>query len=51
MSNAIVALADILDKVTYTYNTNERWVIKKMRVYYVNGITTILPIIYKKYKV
>jgi hypothetical protein len=31
MFDVKVALADIVDKVPNTYNTNERWVIKKMR--------------------
>ncbi len=51
MSNAKVALVDIVDKVPNAYNTNERWDVKKMKAKYVNRITTILPIIYYKYKV
>ncbi len=31
MSNARVALAYIANRVLDTYNTNERWVVKKMR--------------------
>ncbi len=31
MSNAKVALTHIVDKVPDTYNTNEAWVVKKMR--------------------
>jgi hypothetical protein len=46
MLDAKVALADIVDRVPNTYNTNEGWVVKKMRLEYVNRITTILPIIY-----
>jgi hypothetical protein len=44
-----VALANITDKIPD--NTNERWVMKKMRSKYVNRIATILPIIYQKEKV
>jgi hypothetical protein len=51
MSNAKVALVDIIDKVPNTYNTNEGWVVKKMRLEYVNRIVAILPIIYQKDKV
>jgi hypothetical protein len=51
MLDARVALADITDKVPNTYNTNERWVVKKMKLKYVNRIPTILPIIYQKDKV
>ncbi len=46
MSNARVALVDIIDKVPNVYNTNERWVVKKMKPKYVNRINTIMPIIY-----
>jgi hypothetical protein len=46
MSNARVALVDIVDKVPNAYNTNERWAIKKMKPEYVNRIVTIVPIIY-----
>jgi hypothetical protein len=49
MSNAKVALIDIVNKVPY--NTNEGWVVKKMRSKYANRIATILPIIYLKDKV
>jgi hypothetical protein len=51
MSNAKVTLVDIADKVPNTYNTNEGWVVKKMRLEYVNRIVAILPIIYQKDKV
>ncbi len=51
ISDAIVALADIVDKVPYTYNTNEGWVVKMMRLEYANRIATIFPIIYQKDKV
>ncbi len=51
MLDARVALANIVDKVPNTYNTNEGWVVKKMKLEYVNRITAILPIIYQKYKV
>jgi hypothetical protein len=51
MSDAKVALANISNRVPNTYNTNERWVVKKMRSEYANIIATILPIIYQKDKV
>jgi hypothetical protein len=51
MSNARVPLVDIVDKVLNTYNANERWVVKKMKLEYVNRIVVILPIIYQKDKV
>jgi hypothetical protein len=51
MLNAKVALIDIVDRVLDTYNTNERWVVKKMKSKYVNRIAAILSIIYKKDKV
>jgi hypothetical protein len=46
MSDAKVALANIVDRVPNTYNTNERWVVKKMKLEYANIIVIILPIIY-----
>jgi hypothetical protein len=51
MSNAIIALAEIADNVHNTYNTNEGWVMKKMRSEYANRIVAILQIIYHKDKV
>jgi hypothetical protein len=51
MFNAKVTLVDITDRVPNTYNTNERWVVKKMKLEYANRIATILPIIYQKDKV
>ncbi len=51
MFNAKVALVDIIDRVLYIYNINERWVVKKMRSEYANRIATILPIIHQKDKV
>jgi hypothetical protein len=51
MSNAKVTLVNIVDRVPNTYNTNERWVVKKMRSEDANIIATILPIIYQKDKV
>jgi hypothetical protein len=36
MSNAEVTLANIADRVLNTYNTNEGWVVRKMRLKYVN---------------
>ncbi len=46
MSDAIVTLVIIADRVLNTYNTNERWVVKKMILEYVNRIIAILPTIY-----
>jgi hypothetical protein len=51
MTNARITLANIVDRVHDTYNTNERWVVKKMRSKYANRIATILPIIYQRGKV
>jgi hypothetical protein len=51
MFNARIALAKIAIKVLDTYNTNEGWVVKKMRSEYANIIIAILPIIYQKDKV
>ncbi len=51
MSDAKVTLANIADRVPNTYNTNERWVVKKMKLEYANIIVIILPIIYQKDKV
>jgi hypothetical protein len=51
MSDVKVALADIVDRVLDIYNTNEGWLVKKMRSKYVNRIVAILSIIYQKYKV
>ncbi len=50
MSNARVALENITNRVLNIDNTNEGWVVKKMRLKYVNKIAAILPIIYKKDK-
>jgi hypothetical protein len=51
MLDARITLVDITNRVLDIYNTNERWVVKKMISKYVNIIVTILPIIYKKDKV
>jgi len=51
MSNVRIVVANIVDKVPNVYNTNERWVVKKMKPKYVNKIVAILSIIYKKDKV
>jgi hypothetical protein len=51
MSDAKVTLVNIADRVPNTYNTNERWVVKKMRSEHANIIAIILPIIYQKDKV
>ncbi len=50
MLDVRVAMVNIADKVLDTYNTNEGWVVKKMKPEYVNRIVVILPIIYQKYK-
>jgi hypothetical protein len=46
-----IALANIVDGIPYIYNTNEVWVVMKMRLEYTNRIVAILPIIYQKDKV
>jgi hypothetical protein len=46
MSDAKVALVNIANRIPDTYNTNERWVIKNIRLEYANIIVAILPIIY-----
>jgi hypothetical protein len=51
MFDARVIFADIVDKILDIYNTNERWVVKKMISKYANRIVAILPIIYQKDKV
>jgi hypothetical protein len=51
MFDARVALVDIANRVPETYNTNEGWVVKKMKSKYANRITIILPIIYQNDKV
>ncbi len=51
MSNARITLANIANRVLNTYNTNEGWVVKKMRSKYVKIIVVILSIIYQKDKV
>jgi hypothetical protein len=48
MSDAGVTLTNIIDRIPNTYNTNERWVVKKMRSEYVHRIAAILPIVYFK---
>jgi len=48
MLDVRVTLVDIVDRGQDTYNTNERWVIKKMMLEHVNIIAVIFPIIYKK---
>ncbi len=50
MSNAKVALINIVDRVPNIYNTNERWVVKKMKSKYVNRIVAILSIIFFFFK-
>jgi hypothetical protein len=51
MLAAIIALVNIADRIPNIYNTNEGWVVKKMRSKYANKIVIILPIIYQKDKV
>ncbi len=51
MSNASIALAYKVDKVLDTNNTNEGWVVKKMRSMNANRIVAILPNIYQNVKV
>jgi hypothetical protein len=51
MFDAEVTLVDIANRVLDIYNTNEGWVVKKMRSEYANRIVAILPIIYQKDKV
>jgi hypothetical protein len=46
--DARVAMVNIADKVLDTYNTNEGWVVKKMKPEYVNRIVTICPLFIKK---
>jgi len=41
MSDAIITLVNIIDRVLDTYNTNEGWVVKKMRLKYANRIVAI----------
>jgi hypothetical protein len=48
MSNVRVALTNIINKVRNSCNTNDRWVVKKMKQECVNRIVTILPFIYQK---
>ncbi len=50
MFDARITLANIANRVPNTYNTNERWVVKKMKSKYANRIAAILPIIYQKDK-
>jgi hypothetical protein len=50
MFDAKVALAKIANRVPNTNNTNEGWVVKKMRLEYANRIVAILPIILCKIK-
>jgi hypothetical protein len=46
MSNAKVTITNIVDRVLDIYNTNEGWVVKKMKPKYVNRIVANFPIIY-----
>ncbi len=51
MSDATLTLVDIANKILDTYNTNEGWVVKKMRSKQINKIVVILHIINQKDKV
>jgi hypothetical protein len=51
MFDARITLANIANRILDTYNTNEGWVVKKMRLKYAIKIAVILPIIYRKNKV
>jgi hypothetical protein len=51
MFHVRATLVDITNRIPNTYNTNEGWVVKKMKSKYINRIATILPIIYQKDKV
>jgi hypothetical protein len=46
MFDAKVTLAKIVNRILDTYNTNEGWVVKKMRLEYANRIVAIILIIY-----
>jgi hypothetical protein len=46
-----IALENIVDRIPDIYNTNEGWVVKKMKLEYTNRIATNLPIMYQKDKV
>jgi hypothetical protein len=46
MFNARIKLVEIVDRIPYTYNTNEGWVVKKMMSKCANRIAPILLIIY-----
>jgi hypothetical protein len=51
MSDVIITFVDIVDRILDIYNTNEGWVVKKMKSKYANGIVAILLILYQKDKV
>ncbi len=51
MSNARITLVEITYKMFDIYNTNEGWVVKKMKSEYANRLVDILPIIYQMDKV
>jgi len=44
MSDVKVALANIIDKVPNTYNTNERWVVKKIKSKYAHKLLQFCPL-------
>jgi hypothetical protein len=51
MFDGKVALANIINRVPNIHNTNEGWVVKKMKLEYANRIVSILSITYQKDKV
>jgi hypothetical protein len=46
MLDVRITLIDIVDRVPNTYNTTEGWVVKKLRLEYVNNFFANFPIIY-----
>ncbi len=51
MLDAKVELVDTANRIPNIYNSNEGWVVNKMRSKYANRIAAILSIIYQKNKV
>jgi hypothetical protein len=51
MLDAKVELVDTTNRIPNIYNSNEGWVVNKMRSKYANRIAAILSIIYQKNKV
>jgi hypothetical protein len=48
MFNAKVTLVNIVNRVLNTYNTNEGWVVKKMKLKYANRLLPFSPLSTKK---